>query len=499
MEYQVTAYNEEFERKFKAKIPQLISKTLIADLETPVSAMLKVKQENEPCFLLESVQGGESRGRYSIIGIKPDLIWRCKSNKAEINYKGSMLDTDFIPVAEESLVSLKLLLRQNKLDIPFDLPPMAAGLIGYVGYDMVRLMEKLPDANPDTIGLPDSCLMRPRIMIIFDSVKGVMQLITPIWADNHAADAHTAYQEAAALIEAIATALNTPLEPAICNLQPATIAFTSNTTPQAYHAKVNKAKDYIAAGDIFQVLPSMRFSAPFDLAHFSLYRSLRHINPSPFLFFLNFGNFSLVGSSPEILVRLRDGKVTIRPLAGTRKRGSTLAEDKAMEAELLADPKEVAEHLMLLDLGRNDIGRVAKTGTVKVTSRMQIEHYSHVMHIVSNVEGEIDPQYDAVDALIAGFPAGTVSGAPKVRAMEIIDELEDERRSFYSGCVGYFSANGSMDTCITLRTALVKDGIVYAQAGGGVVADSDPEGEYQEACNKAKAVMKAAQEAWRFL
>jgi anthranilate synthase component 1 len=377
---------------------------------------------------------------------------------------------------------------------------MVAGLIGYMGYDMIRLMEKLPNKNRDSIGLPDSYFMRPRIMIVFDSVKGELHITTPLWQDHGFTDAKEAYNAAIKLIEGIAEDLKKPVQPATCNLQPATQpAFTSNTTRTEYHAMVERSKEYIKAGDIFQVVPSQRFSAAFNLPHFSLYRSLRHLNPSPFLFFLNFGNFSLVGSSPEILVRLRDNMVTIRPIAGTRKRGANIEEDKALEESLLSDPKEIAEHLMLLDLGRNDVGRVAKTGTVKVTEKMTVERYSHVMHIVSNVEGKIDSKYDAIDALIAGFPAGTVTGAPKIRAMEIIEELEKERRSFYGGCVGYFSANGSMDTCITLRTGLMKAGILYAQAGGGVVADSDKEAEYQESCNKARAIMNAAEEAWKYV
>ena len=273
----------------------------------------------------------------------------------------------------------------------------------------------------------------------------------------------------------------------------------SNTTREEYHAIVERAKEYIRAGDIFQVVPSHRLSVPFELPPFSLYRALRRLNPSPFLLYLDFGDgLSIVGSSPEILVRLRDGKVTIRPIAGTRKRGATPEEDKALAADLLSDPKELSEHLMLLDLGRNDVGRVAQIGSVTVTERMVIEYYSHVMHIVSNVEGTIDPQYDALDALFAGFPAGTVSGAPKVRAMEIIDELEKARRGVYGGCVGYFGANGAMDTCIALRTAVLKDGVMHVQAGGGVVADSDPEAEYQETVNKSRALIRAAEEAVRF-
>jgi anthranilate synthase component 1 len=261
---------------------------------------------------------------------------------------------------------------------------------------------------------------------------------------------------------------------------------------------VRRGKEYIFAGDIFQVVLSQRFAVPFKLPPFALYRALRRLNPSPFLFFLDFGDFAVVGSSPEILVRARDGEVNIRPLAGTRKRGATPVEDRALEEELLADPKERAEHLMLLDLGRNDVGRVAKVGTVRVTEQFEIERYSHVMHISSNVVGELDPKYDALDALVGGFPAGTVSGAPKIRAMEIIDELETVRRGIYAGAVGYFSANGSMDTCIALRTAVVKDGVMYVQAGGGIVADSDPEAEYQECRNKARALVRAAEEAVRF-
>ncbi len=467
-----------FAAQFASSAPQLISATLIADLETPVSAMLKLQRPGEPCFLLESVQRGK---------------------KAEINTKGTLDDADFTPLPEPSLASLKALVRDCRMDIPAHLPPMAAGLIGYMGYDMVKQMEVLPDANPDPIGIPDACFMRPRVMIIFDSVKGEMHIVAPLWKGHGYNDAQAAYAALQERITGVAKALHAPLPEVKTNAPAPELSFTSNTTRQEYHAMVARAKEHIAAGDIFQVVPSQRFSAPFTLPHFALYRALRHLNPSPFLFFLNFGSYTLVGSSPEILVRLRDSQVTVRPIAGTRKRGDTPAEDKALADDLLADPKEIAEHLMLLDLGRNDVGRIAKPGTVKVSERMIIERYSHVMHIVSNVEGEIDPKYDAIDALIAGFPAGTVSGAPKIRAMEIIDDLEKHRRSFYAGCVGYFSAGGSMDTCITLRTALVKDTMLYVQAGGGVVADSDAEGEYQESCNKARALMRAAADAGRFV
>ncbi len=498
MQCQLEPDFKSFENKFSRNIPQLVSATLMADLDTPVSTMLRLHKGNEPCFLLESVQGGETLGRYSIIGLKPDLLWRCRGTQAEINCKGTLADKDFSPVKENSLEALKSLLRDCHIDIPDHLPPMAAGLAGYMGYDMVRLMENLPHKKPDNIGLPDAFFMRPRVMIVFDSVKSVLHIVSPLWKDHGFNNAESAYAAIKELIESAAAQLQKPIRTAAPKTQPEPLSFISNTSREEYHRMVLRAKEYIKAGDIFQVVPSQRFHSPFSLPPFSLYRSLRHLNPSPFLFFLGLGNFSIIGSSPEILVRLRDNTVTIRPIAGTRKRGANKAEDKALAEDLLSDPKEISEHLMLLDLGRNDVGRVAKTGTVKVTEKMFIENYSHVMHIVSNVEGEIDPEYDAIDALIAGFPAGTVSGAPKIRAMEIIDELEKERRSFYGGCAGYFSANGSMDTCITLRTCLIKDGTIYAQAGGGVVADSDPEMEYQESCNKAKAIMRAAQEAWRF-
>ncbi len=658
---------DQFKAQFSSGAPALVWARWVADCETPVSAMLKVMEDGRPCFLLESVHGGETRGRYSIIGLDPDVIWRCRRDKAEMNATGSLLDADFKPCKEGALASLKKLVRESTLPIEGDLPPMAAGLIGYMGYDMVKLMEKLPDKNPDPIGLPDAMFMRPRVMVIFDAALGELFVVTPLWKDHGFTDAKKAYDAATARLTPVVEKLQKPLKgsppleggqaeaenpPSLAgegrggvsmplahgvghkdystrrpdSLQKASelrktapkaeqklwqllrgkqleghkfrrqetigpyivdfacqqqkliieldgdshgetrqkyhdanrtrylesagyrvlrfwnidlfengesvldvilqalrnthtptlpspasgggslppiphsspLTFTSNTTQAAYHAMVNKAKEYIKAGDIFQVVPSQRFCAPFSLPSFSLYRSLRHLNPSPFLFYLHFGDFSLVGSSPEILVRLRDGKVTIRPIAGTRKRGKNRAQDEALVKDLLADPKEIAEHLMLLDLGRNDVGRIAKIGSVKVTEHMTVEKYSHVMHIVSNVEGDIAPQYDAIDALIAGFPAGTVSGAPKIRAMEIIDEIESQRRSFYAGCVGYFAGDGAMDTCITLRTGLIKDGMLYVQAGGGVVADSDPEAEYQESCNKAAAIMRAAQDAEKF-
>ncbi|MFM2129016.1 MAG: hypothetical protein RL477_562 [Pseudomonadota bacterium] len=488
-----------FEAAHGAGRPCLVWTRLVADLETPVSAFLKLARGQPMSFLFESVEGGAARGRYSFIGLKPDLIWRCRGQSAEINREALARAEAFAPCAEETLASLKTLIDECRLDVPAGLPPMAAGLFGYMGYDTVRLMERLPDDNPDTLGVPDGMFLRPTVIAVFDNIEDIVTLITPAWP-KAGVDARTARAAAEGRLAEMVEALGRPLDHSLTTAdhEPAAPVPKSNTTRERYHEIVARAKDYILAGDIFQVVPSQRFSLPFTLPPIALYRALRRLNPSPFLFFLDFGAFSVVGSSPEILVRLRDGKVTIRPIAGTRPRGRTAAEDKQFEDDLLADPKEIAEHLMLLDLGRNDVGRVAKIGSVRVTEQMVIERYSHVMHIVSNVEGAAREDATALDALIAGFPAGTVSGAPKVRAMEIIDELETARRGIYGGAVGYFAANGAMDTCIALRTAVIKDGVMHVQAGGGVVADSDPEAEYQETCNKARALIRAAEEAVKF-
>ena len=494
---------EDFARAYAAKKPQALFRRLIADLETPVSAFLKLGFDGQNggrdnAFLLESVQGGETRGRYSIIGLKPDLVWRCRGDVAEINRQALAGDT-FLAEKAKPLDSLRALIAATRMDLPAGLPPMATGLFGYLGYDMVRQIEHLPDPPPDRLGLADAILLRPTIVAIFDTVKDEILVVTPVWPDARV-DARAAYARASERIEDAVAALDKPLPPnmdAPADL-PLESKIDSNMTKAEYFSVVERAKEYIRAGDIFQVVPSQRFRRPFHLPPFSLYRALRRLNPSPFLYYLSFPGFAIVGSSPEILVRLRDGKVTIRPIAGTRPRGQTQEKDTALAEELIGDPKERAEHLMLLDLGRNDVGRVARTGSVKVTGSFFIERYSHVMHLVSNVEGEIQPGLDAVDALAAGLPAGTLSGAPKIRAMQIIDEFEKEKRGPYGGAVGYFGADGSMDTCIVLRTALVKDGVMYVQAGGGVVADSEPEAEYQETVNKARALMAAAEEAVRF-
>jgi anthranilate synthase component 1 len=476
---------------------QVVSASLVADLETPVSALLKLAEGRPYSFLLESVTGGAVRGRYSIIGIKPDLIWRCRGNEAEINRQARFDPHSFEACAEPALDSLRRLIKESRIELPDHLPPMAAGLFGHMAYDMVRLVERLPEKNIDRLGLPDAVFIRPTVMAIFDNIEDRVTVVTPVWptTEMSARQAHALACErlADAVADFTRGVVHTPLRMASPPPEP-----VPNVSRERYHEMVEQAKEYIRAGDIFQVVPSQRFELPFSLPPFALYRALRRLNPSPFLFFLDLDGYALVGSSPEILVRLRDGKVTVRPIAGTRRRGANKAEDEALAKDMLSDPKELAEHLMLLDLGRNDVSRVAQIGTVRVTEKMIVEYYSHVMHIVSNVEGMIRPDRDALDALLAGFPAGTVSGAPKVRAMEIIEELEPERRGFYAGAVGYFGADGTMDSCIALRTALIKDGRMYLQAGGGVVADSDPEGEYQESCNKARALIRAAEEAVRF-
>ena len=490
---------ETFACDYDAGKAQVLTTRLVADLETPVSAMLKLSRNARYSFLLESVEGGAVRGRYSIIGMNPDLIWKVADGKVSVNRKALVDDKiGFVASGAAPLTSLRALLAESRIDLPEDAPPMAAGVFGYLGYDMVRFMEELPVPNPDMLGLPDAMMIRPTVMAIFDSVKDEVTVTAPIYPDA-AVNARAAYARASERIYEVVDALDRPIDLSLRESEiPPLAPNQSNTPPDDYKAMVLKAKEYIAAGDIFQVVLSQRFESEFTLPPFALYRALRRVNPSPFLYYLDFDSFAVVGSSPEILVRVRDGKVSIRPIAGTRRRGATPTEDKALADELLADPKERAEHLMLLDLGRNDVGRVAEIGSIKVTDKFILEYYSQVMHIVSNVEGKLDKKHDIVDALVAGFPAGTVSGAPKVRAMEIIDELEVHKRGIYGGCVGYFGANGEMDTCIVLRTAIVKDGKMYVQAGAGVVADSVPESELQECVNKAKALFRAAEEAVRF-
>jgi anthranilate synthase component I len=496
---QVEPSPESFGARYAAGEPQVVWTTLVADLATPVSAFLKVAGARPMSFLLESVEGGAVRGRYSIVGLEPDLIFRVNGKHAEVNRSVHTDPAAFVPVKTAPLKALRAVIAESRIALPPALPPMAVVMFGYLGYDMVRLMEDLPPPGPDPIGIPDAIMIRPTVVIVFDAVEDTITVVTPV-RPHATVIAKTALARAIERLSAVVDALDKPLDksPTEAHSGPLHVERRSNTSPQDFKRMVMRAKDYIAAGDIFQVVLSQRFEAPFALPPFSLYRALRRLNPSPYLFFLDFGGFAVAGSSPEILVKITGGIVTIRPIAGTRRRGATPHEDQALEAELLADPKERAEHLMLLDLGRNDVGRVAEIGTVKVTDQFFIERYSRVMHIVSNVEGKLRKDRDTIDALAAGFPAGTVSGAPKVRAMQIIDELEKEKRSLYAGAVGYFSAGDEMDSCIVLRTALIKDGVMYVQAGAGIVADSDPQFEQQECINKAEALFRAAEEAKRF-
>ncbi|MFK7945383.1 MAG: anthranilate synthase component I [Paracoccaceae bacterium] len=491
-----------FDTTYAKGANQVLWTDLVADMDTAVSLMLKLTAAEKDSFILESVTGGEIRGRYSVIGAKPDLIWRCRGDKPEINRaarhdrKGGFSRDD-----RPSLDSLRALLAECAMEIPKALPPMAAGLFGYLGYDMIRLVEKLPEANPDPLGLPDAVLLRPSIIAIVDNIRDQVTLCAPVWHDP-GVDAEAAYDTAAVRLEEALTAVDrapayTPVTPAPQDAVRA-VSPVSNTTKPEYLAMVERAKEYIRAGDVFQCVPSQRWSLDLDVPPFGLYRALRRLNPSPYMFYFDLDGFQIVGASPEILVRVKDGKVTIRPIAGTRPRGKTPEEDKALEEDLLADPKEQAEHLMLLDLGRNDVGRVAEIGSVDPNEQFNVELYSHVMHIVSNVDGVLRKDQDAISALLAGLPAGTVSGAPKIRAMEIIDELEKEKRGVYAGGVGYFSAGGEMDTCIALRTGVVKGGKLYVQAGGGVVYDSDPQAEYMETVHKSNAIRKAAADAAMF-
>ncbi|GIU66160.1 anthranilate synthase component I [Candidatus Phycosocius spiralis] len=486
----------------------------IDDLETPVSALAKLGADRLGSCLFESVEGGETRGRYSIVACDPDLIYKVGTNGAAIapvDEAGRIGAYQTLTAAP--IDALRQLLTQSALDFPADLPPPAAGIFGYLAYETVRHVERIPATKPDPIDIPEAMLVRPRLVIVFDGVCQELYLVTPVRPHN-GLDARAAYEKGRERLEKTWHILDgpSPLKVPSPQAKPSPLGSpTANMTPEAFMEKVQTAKEYIRAGDVFQVVPSQRFSAPYAGTAVSLYRSLRRTNPSPFLFLLRMDGFELIGSSPEILVRLRDGIVTMRPIAGTRPRGQTFELDQVMAEELLNDPKERAEHLMLLDLGRNDVGRVSRSkrrtykadmgrnqAGVQVTENFKIERYSHVMHIVSNVEGCLKPGLDALDALLAGFPAGTVSGAPKIRAMEIIAELEPHGRGVYGGGIGYFSAGGDMDLCIGLRTGVLKDGILHAQAGAGVVLDSIPFNEHQECVHKAQALLRAAEDAGRY-
>ena len=476
--------------------PALLWRRLVADTETPVGAALKLFEDGRGDFLLESVEGGDTRGRYSLVGLDPDLVFRAHGHGCAINRAWKTDRTAFAPLPGDALAELRGLVESCRIDVPAALPKALACLVGYFGYETIGLVEKLPRAPESDLELPDMLFVRPSLILVFDRLGDELFCVAPLWPEGGQPE-----QLVEAAGERIDEALRTLAAP-VPVAQPVTDLPEPVQRPVmdagAYESMVLRAKDYIEAGDIFQVVLAQRFTCEFPLPPLALYRSLRRVNPSPFLYFLDLPGFALIGSSPEILVRVRDGEVTIRPIAGTRPRGKTVAEDKANEVSLLADPKERAEHLMLLDLGRNDVGRVAAAGTVEVTDSYTIERYSHVMHIVSNVVGRLDTaRHDAIDAVFAGFPAGTVSGAPKVRACEIIAELEPETRGAYAGGVGYFAPDGSVDSCIVLRTGVLKDGVLHVQAGAGIVADSNPDYEQRECEAKSGALFAAAREAIR--
>jgi anthranilate synthase component 1 len=474
----------------------IVWRDLIADTETPVSAALKLFEAGRGDFILESVEGGAVRGRHSLIGLAPDLVFRAEGDLAEINRNWQTDRAAFAPSGDGALPSLRKLVEACRIDMPEGLPAAFACLVGHFGYETIGLVEKLPRPPANPIGVPDMMFVRPTVVLVFDRLADRLYIAAPIWPEG--GDPERLIEAAYDRIDATAAKLAQPVPTGQTHAELAPLPEpTAALAPGQYEKMVLRAKDYIAAGDIFQVVLAQRFSLPFILPPVDLYRALRRINPSPFLYFLDMPGFALIGSSPEILVRVRDGEVTIRPIAGTRPRGKTALEDAENRDSLLADPKERAEHLMLLDLGRNDVGRVTEGGSVTVTDSYMVEFYSHVMHIVSNVVGRLAKGKDALDALFAGFPAGTVSGAPKVRACEIIAELEPETRGAYAGGVGYFSPDGNMDSCIVLRTGIVKDGMLHVQAGAGIVADSNPAYEQRECEAKAGALMAAAREAVR--
>lgn len=490
---------EAFDNILLSKQSTILYKKIASDTITPVLALLKIAQNStqkkDYHFLLESAEKGNNKGRFSIIGLMPDLIWKCQGTDSFINENAAQNANHFVQEHGDPLTNLRQLINASRIDwtnLEYNassLPEICGGIFGYMSYDMVRLMENIPDQNlPDEINIPDSIYIRPQILIVFDNLFDCALICAPIYSNSR----NRNFADATHRIESIEQILNQPYH-STHKAQETSFDFVSNYSEEEYCRAVEKSKEYITNGDIFQVLPSQRFCANFDanLSEFSLYRSLRAINPSPFLFYLHMPDFCLIGSSPEIMVSSKNKRVKLRPLAGTRKKGKNDQENQEIAAGLLKDEKEVAEHLMLIDLGRHDVGRVSKEGSVVVTEKMVIENYSHVMHISSTVEGDLRDGLDNLDALIGGFPAGTVSGAPKIRAMEIIEEIEKVRRSFYAGCVGYFSANGDMESCITLRSCLIKDGKIYLQAGAGVVFDSNPQSEYQECINKAKALMRA--------
>jgi anthranilate synthase component 1 len=474
--------------EFKAKAMQgnliPVYRDIMADLETPVAAFLKLDR-GDFSFLLESVEGGEKWGRYCFLGSEPSIIFQSKGSRVEVTRHGH----SEVQEGVEPLNALKRLMAEYHPVEVEGLPRFFGGAVGYLTYDMVRFFERLPDQTVDDLNVPDSMFMITDTIVIFDHRLQTIKVVSNALVDG---SPEKAYQQAIAKIEHLIERLRQPVPPQSPRPRLAgPLTLTSNFTKEAYEQVVERAKAYICAGDIIQVVPSQRLQATLDVDPFDIYRALRTVNPSPYMFYLKFGDVRLVGSSPEVNVRLEGSLIELRPLAGTRRRGHTAAEDDEITAELMHDPKERAEHIMLVDLGRNDVGRVSKIGSVKVTELLQVEKYSHVMHLVSHVVGELAAGRDSFDVMRATFPQGTVSGAPKIRAMEIIEELEPTKRGPYAGAVGYFSYSGNMDTCIALRTMTVKGNTLYLQAGGGVVADSVPELEYEETLNKARALRRA--------
>jgi len=488
----VTPGEREFDQLASAGFNLIpVAHEVAADLETPVSAFLKVAH-GDYSFLLESVRGGEKWGRYTFLGADPARVVRARGHRMDLIRPGRAVEARSVDNPFDEL--RRELKRLRAPELP-GLPRFFGGAVGFLAYDIVRAFEpRIPASVHDDLGVPDLYLMFTDTVLVFDNVRQSLRIIASVPVEEFASTREawrSGEQKIEQTLERLREAAIPPaLEGPLPNFRAET-SITSNVTREGYMAMVDAAKEYIAAGDIIQVVPSQRFEAPLTAHPFNLYRSLRTINPSPYMFYLRLGDLTLVGASPETMVRVEGREITLRPIAGTRPRGASEAEDLRLERELLADPKEIAEHIMLVDLGRNDVGRVAKIGSVKVTELMGVERYSHVMHIVSNVVGELQDGMDAFDAFRATFPQGTVSGAPKIRAMEIIDELEAVRRGVYAGAVGYFSYTGNTDTAIALRTLLIKGDRVYIQAGGGVVADSDPAAEFDESCNKARAMVRA--------
>ncbi len=483
-------YVEEQRAAGVARFVLPVYRRLSADLLTPVSAYLALRREGRYSFLLESVEGGEKLARYSFLGCKPYRIVRANGRCVEIG-EGTISGFQLSTCSSENVFdALRHFIGQyEEVAVP-GLPRLTGGAVGYLGYDAVRLLEDLPDAPPDDLGLPDACWCFYDTLAAFDHVRHQLVLIASVFVEPDA-DLRAAYDDAAERLDTLQTALRSPP-----GVQPAPVTLpdqapTSNVERADFEAAVARAKRYIYEGDIFQVVLSQRFALPFAGDHFNLYRALRQVNPSPYLFYLDFDDFALAGSSPEVLVRVEDGAAEVLPIAGTRPRGTSEKEDAALAEELTADAKERAEHLMLVDLGRNDLGRVCRFGTIEVDRYATVERYSHVMHLVSSVRGALETKHGALDALAACFPAGTVSGAPKVRAMEIIDELEPTRRGIYAGAVGYLDFSGTLDTCIAIRTMVLKGHTAYVQAGAGIVADSDPAREFEETENKARALREA--------